>query len=309
MTEPPHHEVLRQDDLRFIYKDKPTELAIALCSIWPTKLNWEHIQDGKHVSVGLHGIAAAIMFLRRMYAVPLMNNLVFAKPTLLMKLAWRKEPFSEEGEPGLLQALSQELGFAINGGEGPTLLEILNHDSMANVWDEPSMLLVNPNFIRMEDGQPENLVQIDSLSDHCKKFMLLLRRDPGDQLAGYFDSLWGTGRTQYKKQCNFPPFIRARYQAYRADLKKPQSFSSLRRFQLRASVLASGTNTTERERSYVLIACFLNPNENNKVGELRLYSTDGRPMMPRNKPPPGEQHLYDPDAERRLCDPDVDCIL
>ncbi|KAI0861551.1 hypothetical protein F4860DRAFT_513703 [Xylaria cubensis] len=306
----PHREALQQDDLRLIYKDKPVSLAAALCSVWPTKLNWEHTQDGKQVSVGLHGIAAAIMFLRRMYAFSLESDLFSVKPTLLMKLAWRKEPFHEEGEPGLLQALSQELGFAISAGEGPTLLEILSHDSMANVWGDPSMALINTNLIKMENGQPDTVVQLELPSGEWKEWGLLtVREDLGDQQAKFFNSLIGMKGSKYKMLCNFPLFIRAHYQTGRTGLKKPQSFSTLRSFQLRASVLVDGTNTKEHEQSYVLIACFLNPDENNKVGELRIYTKYGRPIMPKNAPAPGEQHLYDPDAERRLCDPVMDCIL
>ncbi|KAI1751662.1 hypothetical protein F4782DRAFT_503727 [Xylaria castorea] len=244
-----------------------------------------------------------------MYAFGGGRDLSHGKPTLLTQLAWREVPLSDKTELQEIQALFQELGISVGESNDPTLHEVLSHESMANVWGTPPMTLHSAKAIQDKEGHAPTVRTLKRGLDSWKLDMLLLKGHHvvGERLSRHFDHRSARGTLQVL--CNFPPFIRVHYQADNADSRKSQSFAGLRYFRLRAPGLVNETDRTEQEHIYVLIACYFNPDEKAKVGELRLYSDRGRPIVPGNEPPFGGQHLYDPSSERRLSDPGIDCIL
>ncbi|RYC66145.1 hypothetical protein CHU98_g51 [Xylaria longipes] len=320
----PENEHVETDDLRVIYKHVSPEhehetLNMALCSHWPTRLHWELVKDGQNVSVGLHGIAAALMFLRRMYAFSGRRgflsdgkDLLSAKPTLLNKLSWREVPLSDATEPEVLQDLFKELEISAEG-KGPTLLEILNNNSMENIWGTPSMNLYGSKAMRKKEGKAPKIIQLSPrLPEVWKVDMIPMNNNVvlEDRVRMMFTKKRRTGRgALLQLLCNFPPFIRIHYQASEAGSEASHSFSNLRSFRLRAPVLANETDIVEEEHIYVLIACFINPNEKNKAGELRLYTDCGMPILPGVHQPPEWQHLHNPESRARLGDPGLDFIM
>ncbi|KAI0546042.1 hypothetical protein F4679DRAFT_599081 [Xylaria curta] len=295
---------VQKDDLRLIYEHK--SLKLALCTLWPTKGNWEHIQDGKHVSVGLHGIAAAIMFLRRMYAFLGGKDLSGGKPTILTQLSWRDVPLSDETKPEVLQALFQELGIS-SEGKGPSLLEILHHDSMKDIWDTASMSLFSTKCIMQKVGQDP---KVDKSPPHPQGAWKreIIRLGPTRVLEDKLGNLFSQKKHEDKfiqPLCNFPPFIKAHYRISEADSR---SFSNIRTFRFRAMTLADETNAVEEEHIYVLIACYFNPDEKNEFGELRLYYEGGMPIIPRNGFPREWQHVGDAASRKRIGQPGQDFV-
>ncbi|KAI0183451.1 hypothetical protein EV127DRAFT_516950 [Xylaria flabelliformis] len=309
--ESPHREAVRQDDLGLIYKDKPTELAAALCSIWPTKLNWEHTQDGKQVSVGLHGVAAAIMFLRRMYAFLGGEDLSGGKPTILTQLSWREVPLSDETEPEVLQALLQELGIsAMEEGKDPSLLEVLTHDSMQSFWGPDSMSIYSTKYVVQKAGEARELVNMPPRPDGKwkREFVQVGTAKPIElQLKRTFQDIKKPNEHRWHI-FNAPPFIRVCYHGYEAGLQASPSFSDLRSFRFRALTLANETNAVEEEHIYVLIACYLDPDEKNENGELRLYSEGGVPILPKNGLPREWQNVSNPASRRRIGQPGLEFV-
>ncbi|KAJ8133180.1 hypothetical protein O1611_g444 [Lasiodiplodia mahajangana] len=311
----------KANDLRSIYKDDPIHLDDALTGFWPTLAYWEHIKDGQKVQIRLHNLTAVIMFLRRMYAFWGGKDLSGGEPTPLTTLAWKKDPFPKDATPKETQEINdllKELGFFASGGQTPTFEDILHHKMLGQFWGTASMTLTCDKPLQKgEDGAW-------SVSD--RKFEFILRdlwkvdivriksQTPVHEAVRrvsnrLIPAMPKKGLLERKVLCNFPPFIRVAYRFNSDDPNPSQRFSDLRSFQLRAETLINGSDTMKKEHAYVLIACFLKPNPNNEndIGEIRLYFDDGHPIQPLT-PLPEIEHLYNPDP-RRIGDPGVDCIL
>ncbi|KAI1422942.1 hypothetical protein F5Y12DRAFT_798912 [Xylaria sp. FL1777] len=310
-----HNDVPHQDDLRVIHRAMTWRIQEPLVSFWPTIFDWEVIKDGQKVMVDFHGVAAAVMLLRRMYLGWGGKNLSGGETTRLTEFAWKKEPFSDKTDPEAVQGLFGELGYSVSEGRGPTFLEVLTHDTMRHIWGTPTMCIQNQTRCVIHyDGKSPKVVSCAHTHPMVWKRGLILLQDLAtleEKVNSFINGvkpleppLKGTARVL----CNFPPFIRIHYQAGKANTRKPVSYSEFRSFRLRQSELYSELGIEKKEHIYVLIACYFNPDKTVKSGELRLYSDNGTPLLPCNTPLEGE-NLHIPQSRRSLGDSDVDCIL
>ncbi|KAI1133359.1 hypothetical protein F5Y10DRAFT_287742 [Nemania abortiva] len=294
--------IIQQDDLRLIHQESPREIEKVLIRTWPTLFGWTHDQDGQQVITKLHNIAAVVVFLRRMYAFWGGQDLSGGEPTALTRMAWKKAPLSKDTTPEEMQALFHELG--LSPSDDPTFEDILQHDTMNNFWGTIPMLIVSKKAIRAD-----KVITIGWGSIFWKSEMLTVKSDTRVEDVVNERANRVIANSTIQVLCNFPPFIRLRYQASRDSSSHVlERFSDLRRFRLRSRAIIEGQYTMQQEHDYVLIACFLKPDEIIKVGEVRLYSKVGCPLVPEDVPFMGD-HIYKPYSQRRIGDPGVDCIL
>ncbi|KAJ8131918.1 hypothetical protein O1611_g1705 [Lasiodiplodia mahajangana] len=307
-----HPEKLEQDDLRVIYKHRPRQINMGLTHRWPTLVHWTQDKEGQQVSIRLQELTAAIMFLRRMYAFWDGKDLSGGKPTRLTSLAWKKNPLSEETKPEEIQDLLNELGFSMSDAGNPTFEDILQHETMGNFWGTASMLMFCRKAIKETPNGQTKFARSEFSKDYWKKGMIEMDSHTSIEKAvteHISQVLRPKDGSKITPLCNFPPFIRVKYQANKENSQPPQRFSDLRRFRLRGTTLVGEKDAVQQEHDYVLIACFLKPNETNGASEVRLYSEEGRNLVPVNKPPFALDYIYSTSSTRRIGDPGIRCIL
>ncbi|KAI0505341.1 hypothetical protein F5B22DRAFT_628247 [Xylaria bambusicola] len=244
--------------------------------------------------MNLHGIAAAIMFLRRIFAFSGVHTLFGANESRLMQFAWKAEPLSDQTKPEEVQALLQELEVPIQRGESLTLLQVLDHITMADFWGSASLRLDSPNILVRKEGRRQKLVLDKSdIKDIYKREVVTLQM--GDSIEEklrirYQDTLPLRGRSKgvAKRNCNFPLIIRLHCRPYEREDSQPAltSFSDFRSFTVRQEAIDEA-GLEEREHIYTLIACYKCPSTGQKTdthGELQLWTKGGVPIGPINEP-------------------------
>ncbi|KAI1349040.1 hypothetical protein F5Y01DRAFT_327726 [Xylaria sp. FL0043] len=316
-------EMLRKEDLRVISKYSLESRPMVLARIWPPglegpRLEWDLVKYGQSIRMDLHGVAIAVMFLRRMYAFWGGEDYSGGETTLLMQLAWTEKPFSDKTKRETVQALLQVLGIPITESGAPTFTEIIQHDTMVHVWGTPSMFILKRRCRVQREGRAPKVVTAKEEPGTWKKYYLieLNGSETVERVANAFAnrtvSLPGPRKGIAKALCNFPSFIRMHHKAGKErDPSLLRSFSDFRTFKLRETEPNAEIGIEDRECTYVLIACYFNPDETFNFGELRFYHDDGVLMPPASIPLEKVSGclLSDRWSRRELGSPGVDCIL
>ncbi|KAI1115641.1 hypothetical protein F5Y14DRAFT_110550 [Nemania sp. NC0429] len=288
---------LRRDwdhaDLRFLYSDNATfshrlsAAYIDFTQVWQLSFRTE---------ASLLALSDVTNVLRRLLSYEM---------TLIPPLGdgYKQPPFLYLAlqEPNLIGFDNFHLLVAMNSLErdydlihrGLSFTQIIHHRSMRDFWNLPRMRLFQKKRLLSHKANDEikSIVAVDDWDNRWRNDMLMYRGNKNIQQLIDETFLIPTSAPVIGYQipcCNFPRFIRIRYDAACNSL----GFHQVRQFTVKAFRIRdqyfndrhTSPQNLERGRArYTLIACVFLRDDDQHAPAVRLYDLSGKALQPENK--------------------------